>query len=254
MVYGFNKQRFSSVFGAGVGYDMKQKLLPPTKFYGGGSKTTTKRKSKKPYYSGSTLRKVIRGMESAMHNVVGQSNFSTVHNTVYCCNLTFNITQGSAQDNRQGDSVYLNALKASIFYESPFGSANGVTYRVLVHWSDIYKNSGSWSSGTIGLNNLFFNLTGNDRSSTGLIDPKTTYVVYDELVTTQPNVTGTYAVSTDEFRVQLNKAINYLPGTNEVNPRQLYMTVIPSVANGTTGLSDGGKFIINTDLIFKNSK
>jgi len=221
VMYG-NKQQLSGVYGSGLGYYMGQNVLQPTKFYGGGSKTTTKRKQKKnAYVNGNSLKKYIRNMESTLHNIVGQTNFSTVHNTVYSCNLTFNITQGSAQDNRQGDTVFLNALKASIFYESPFGSANGTTYRVLIHWSDIYKNSGSWSSGTIGLNNLFYSLTGNDRSSTGLIDPKTTTVVYDELVTIMPNLTSTYAISTDEIKVQLNKAINYLPGTNEVNPRQL---------------------------------
>jgi len=229
-------------------------LLQPTKFFGGGSQTKNKKKRKAPYFSGSVLKRTIRSLESTLHNVVGQSNFTTLHNTIYCINLTYNLTQGTAQGNRQGDSVYLNALKASIFYDSPIGQQDGTTYRVLVHWSDTYKNSGAWSSATIGTGELFIGTTGNTRTSTGIIDPKSTYCVYDELVTIQPTIVGVYAAATNELTVQLNKAINYLPGTNEVNPRQLYMTIIPAIANGTTGTSDAGRFIVATDLMFKNSK
>jgi len=221
--------------------------------YGGlGSKTVTKRK-RKPMKTG--LKTVMRSLESALHlssNATGTANFTTSHNNVYTKNLTYDLTQGTAQSNRQGDNVYLCSLRVSGFYESPVGSSNGTIFRVLVYWSDAYANTGNFGTATITSGDLFIN--SGDRNSMLIVDPKKITVLYDETVVVQPTVAAIYTAQDIIAKVSIEKAIKFNPGTNEVNPRNLYLTIIPTVSNGTTGITDTGKFIIGTDLVFKNSK
>ena len=234
-------------------------LLPVKPFmgskfnYGGPStRSVTKRKRGRRQYG---LKQTIRGLESALHNVsnaTGTANFVTSHNNVYSKNLCYDITQGTAQGNRQGDTIYLCALRLSGFYESPQASANGVIYRVIVYWSDVYAATGNWGTATITTGNLFIN-TG-DRNSTLITDPKKITVLYDETTVIQPTVEQVYTAMDISAKISIEKAINFLPGANEVNPRQLYISIIASVANGTAGITDSGKFIMGTDVIFKNSK
>lgn len=224
-----------------------------TRFGGSYTRTTTKRR--KPQGNKYGLKTAIRSMESALHLSTpgtGSNYFSATHNTVYSQNCTYNITQGTAQSNRQGDSVFLCALKFSGFHEGPVALQDGLVFRVLVHYADPYSGSSTFNSLVIGSGDLF--IATNQYSSTSIIDPKKVYCVYDKTIEVQPSVTNTYTGTNFNGTVSLNKAINFLPGTNEVNPRQLYITIIPSIANGTTGVTSCGKFAVSTDLIFKNSK
>jgi len=171
---------------------------------------------------------------------------------VYSKNLTYDLTQGTSQANRQGDNVYLCSLKVSGFYESPVNAANGVVYRVLVYWSDLYANTGNFGTATISTGDIFIN--SGDRNSMLIVDPKKVTVLYDETTVIQASISGVYTAQDIIAKVSIEKAVKFLPGTNELNPRNLFLTIIPSVANGSTGTTDAGKFIIGTDLVFKNSK
>jgi len=248
----YNNMGAPSMYG---GYNLLPiKQFTGTKYnYGGpGSRTVSKRRRGKRQ---SGLKQTIRGLESALHNVsnaTGTANFVTSHNNVYSKNLTYDVTQGTAQGNRQGDTIYLCALRLSGFYESPISDANGIIYRIIVYWSDVYAATGNWGTATITTGNLFIN--SGDRNSTLITDPKKITVLYDETTVIQPSIAQVYTAMDIATKVSIEKAINFLPGANEVNPRQLYISIIPSVANGTAGITDTGKFIMGTDLIFKNSK
>jgi len=250
----YNMGQFGGMFGGvpKVGFSssgQKQQFN-----YGGpGSRTVTKRKRARKYNGG--LKQVIRGMESALHltsNATSSANFSTSHNNVYSKNLCYDLTQGTAQSNRQGDNVYLCSLRLSGFYESPVAAANGVIYRVIVYWSDIYAGTGNFGTATVTTGDLFIN--SGDRNATLLTDPKKITVLYDETTTIQPSISGVYTANDINAKISIEKAVKFTPGSNELNPRNLYVTIIPSVANGTAGITDGGKFIIGTDIVFKNSK
>lgn len=235
------------------GNKMLYKTGQRTRFGGSGSRTITKRRKARGNKYG--LKNAIRSMESALHLSTpgtGSNYFSATHNTVYSQNCTYNITQGTAQSNRQGDSVFLCSLKFSGFHEGPVALQDGLVFRILVHYADPFSGSAVFNSSTIGTGDLF--IATNQYTSTGIVDPKKVYCVYDETIEVQPSVTSTYTGTNFNGTVTLNKPIIYLPGTNEVNPRQLYMTIIPSIANGTTGVTSCGKFAVSTDLIFKNSK
>lgn len=235
------------------GFKMLGKTSSRSRYGGSGSRTITKRRKRNSGKYG--LKTAIRSLESALHLATpgtGSNYFAATHNTVYSQNCTYNITQGTAQSNRQGDSVFLCALKFSGFHEGPVALQDGLVFRVLVFYADPFSGSAVFNSSTIGTGDLF--IATNQYTSTGIIDPKKVYVVYDETIEVQPSVTNTYTGTNFNGSVQLNKGVNYFPGTNEVNPRQLYITVIPSIANGTTGVTSCGKFAISTDLIFKNSK
>jgi hypothetical protein len=194
-------------------------------------------------------------MESALHVSVpgtGTGTFTTLHNTVYTQNLTYLITQGTAQSNRQGDSVYLCSLKASGLHQGPVSLQDGLVFRILVYWADQFQNTGAVTSVTISAPDLF--IARNKFEATGIVDPKKIYVIHDELVEVQPSISNVYTGTQFNLQCLVNKAIHFIPGTNEVNPRQLYISIIPSIANGNPGVSTTGEFSLSTDLVFKNSK
>jgi hypothetical protein len=123
-----------------------------------------------------------------------------------------------------------------------------------VYWSDLFVGSalGNFGSAGPGSSDIFINQ--GDRVSKFLTDPKKVTVLFDQVQVVQPSISGVITLADISANISIEKAVKFNPGTNELNPRNLFISVISCTAQGVTGTTGSGTFIIGTDLIFKNSK
>ena len=222
-----------------------------------GSATQTRTKTstrgrKRPM----TMTQVIRNNTTANHLAIGDGvNFvDLLHNTITTQNLTHFITPGTAQFNRQGDTVYLEALKMNCFWEGPDVSENGVQLRLIVLYHDDFHACDYISDSGLGLTDLAMIGTGGARTTTLITDPKRCTVIDDRTFLMNQALDSTKETTLINYTVQLKKRFDFVPATQEGKDRNLYLVAISSIAGGATGTTLTGKLYVNQDLIFKVSK
>lgn len=217
-------------------------------------KKRVSRTRKQPY----SLKTAIRAITSAHHLPVGDgpgvNAVALVHNNIYAQNLLNLVTQGTNQQARTGDTVYVEAVKVKAWVETPIAAINGLSYRVMVLWHDDFYANSILTSGTIALGDLNMISTGVGRTNLMIVDPKKTTVLYDETYTINPSISGAIDVVPIQFSCSIKKQFNFIPGTQEGKDRNLYLVLIPAIAAGAAGATACGTIYANNDLIFKVSK
>lgn len=196
----------------------------------------------------------VRRVAAAYHNTQSDAGLNQVlvHNTIYTNTPTANIIQGTSNANRQGDSIWLEAIKIMANIQTPV-TVGAFSYRLIVGYSgEEYSNPNTWGSGAAGLTSaeIFLPNTNVNWNPNGIINPKTFTVLHDEIIDIN-SVTDTSADVHSIARViQLKTQFKYQNSASTLGKdRNLYIVFIGSVAGGLGG---AGTLVMATDLIFKN--
>jgi len=209
-------------------------------------KTTSMRKAT----GTSSVKQTILDMASVYHNAVVDAtcgNGALTSNQIYNFPLTAQITQGTTQANRTGDSIYLSALKLRGYIASPVTSSV-YFYRIIVGFCNNTNTNVSLLASGFTAADIFLNTPVNAYVN-GIINPKAFTALYD----TQFTVNSQIASASDGIHwadtVPINQKFQYDASNSALGKsKNLFILVIPT-AIGTTA---AGSCAISTDLIFKN--
>lgn len=235
----------------------KQKIMPVIpKSYKKPYARRTVSKTKKNS-SLSTVKKTILGMAATYHDTQSDQSVivSATHNTIYTNNITAQVTQGTGNDNRQGDQIFMRGLniRGSVFTNS---TANAYQYRILVGYSGEEYNPGiAFGTGANGLaiGEIFLPNTGINFTTHGIINSKAFTVLYDQTLDVNSQIAATVDVSHVNIYVPLNQKFAYQSAASVYGKtKNLYVIAIGSVAGGTAGTTAAGVVSFTTDLTYKN--
>ena len=215
------------------------------------TQVTTKRKRKQ--YARNTVATQIRKLEPAKHSTVSDNSTAQAmkHNTIYETSPTQAITQGDGNTNRDGDEVFLEAIKINMTVVSEV-TAGAYSYRILTGWLNDQVSCATSVASSLGSNRIFLPSTGVIYGHAAIINPKTFTCLDDRTVTINSVIAATNDVVNEIFTVPLKQKFAYQStGSQYGKFKNLYIIVIGTVIGGTTAVTNAGAFYLNTDLIFK---
>jgi len=197
----------------------------------------------------STFRKKVKNLEPAKHSTIS-SITSCTHNDIYTHNLTQQITRGTGDENRIGDTIYLSAVKFRISYQAPTTSG-AYTFRVIVGYSgEEYSTGSGFSVSQLTQAELFQTNTAGSWTPNGIINPKAFSSLYDETIDMNSMTEDTAEVRTLAFTVKLEKQFPYQSSANGFGKfKNLYCVLIASKQGGVADVT--GTVVTAYDLIFK---
>jgi len=241
----------------GEPYPKKRKTMAPRKTYQKKSNakprsmvTKTSRRS-----MGSKIKNTILQMAAPYHTSINDTvcGSAMTHNTIYTLNLTAFINQGTTNQNRTGDQIFLEAVKMRGYVRSATAS-NAYQYRILVGWSgeDITLVSLA-SVGGLSISELFLPSTGGASLASAPINPKAFTVLYDQIVDLNSQLTGTADINSVVATIRIQQKFAYQASASALGKtKNLFFVIVPSVPTGTVGVTDAGSCGFNHDIIFKN--
>lgn len=193
-------------------------------------------------------------MKPAFHDTVadGALTVAHTHNTIFAFSPTQAITQGTTNESRIGDAVYLEALKIKGLYHSD-AAAGAYTLRILIGYSgEEYNCPGSFITG-FAATDIFLPNTGSTFRTSSIVNPKAFTVLYDSTIEVNSNIVSTQEVKNFEDIIQLKKKFSYQSSGSQYGKDQnLYIILVSTVLGGITGVTSSGATMPTYDLIFKN--
>lgn len=182
----------------------------------------------------------------------GGSIGTLFHNTHQTLSLTTQITQGDTISNREGDQIFLEAIKVNYSYQTPLTS-NGYTLKILIGYSEDEFNYVNFSTPGLVSADLYHPGTDANWSPNGIINSKAFTLVHQEKVDVNSQISSTSDVTSGSFTVSLKKMFNYKAGASVYGKyNNLYMVVVGSAIGGTAGSTSAGAAVVGYDLIFKS--
>ena len=148
------------------------------------------------------------------------------HNTIYTCNLTSPIIQGSGDNQRIGDTIHLLATKINCLYTSPAATSASCQLRLIVGWSQAEFNLGATFGSGLGMSDLFQVSTGTNWTNTAIINPKAFTVLDDRMVTVNNNISSVSEIQSLTYTVQADAEFPYRAAaslygkTRNLNPHE----------------------------------
>lgn len=175
-----------------------------------------------------------------------------LHNSIFSYNLSAQLGQGTGNTNRQGDQVYLEAVKFRGYVRSA-ATAGGYTYRVLVGWSgEEYIPAGLTTAG-LSFAEIFLPQTGTYNGAAAIVNPKAFTVLFDSNVDINSQIAAVTDINSIVFNVPLKQKFAFqATASNYGKTKNLYIVVIGSLPGATAGVTGAGDAAINCDIIFKN--
>lgn len=179
----------------------------------------------------------------------------TTHNTIYTMNKTARIGQSITDDGRIGDEVYLEALKIRGSYQCPTTN-NGFSCRVMVLFSgeetDPTAGSVLFGSG-LGSNEIFLPNTSGIFGTNALVNPKAVTVLFDQTLDLNSLTPDSKELRSFAWTIPIKQKFQYQAGGSKYGKfKNLYIVVVTTAIDGTTGTSITGQVYMATDLIYKN--
>lgn len=238
----------------------KQKTMPPvprSKYV--SAKARSKIYKSKGRKNTSIIKKTILSMATTYNDQQNDNvvTSNVLHNTIYSNNITAKVTQGTADDTRQGDSIFLQGLKIKGTVQTPTAS-NGYQYRVLVGWSGKEFNVAGFGTpgASTGLSaaDIFLPFTGALFQTAAVVNPKAFTVLYDQTLDLNSQLSGVSDLAGLDMYIPMNKKFSYQAGASLMGKtKNLYVIVCAIVSNGgVTGVTLAGIAHLNTVLQFKN--
>lgn len=177
---------------------------------------------------------------------------AAVQDTIYTTCPTAGIVQGSTNATRDGDAVYLAALKGRFTYMPPGGVQSFIGRMIIGYSGEEYLGLGTDFG--VGLTSAEVFLPGTTTFSTnGIVNPKGFTVLYDETIDVDNVVTsaGTSNSASGSFNVPLDTNFVYqASGSTMGKTKNLYVLFL-SVTPGGAVAAPTGTFSVALDLIFK---
>lgn len=218
------------------------------------TQTQTITKRKKKMGRSNTLKKKMLAIKPAFHDSVQDSDLAVAHkhNTIYTFSPTQAITQGTGNDGRIGDKIYLEALKFKGVYHSD-AATGAYTLRLLIGYSSEEYNAATGFVSGAAIADFFLPNTGSTFRTSSIVNPKAFTTIYDSTIEVNSNIANTQEIKNFEDAIQLQKDFSYQSSASQYGKSMnLYVVIMSSVLGGTTGVTNSGATIMTYDLIFKN--
>lgn len=221
---------------------------------GGNSQTLTTTRKRKRQPQRLSLKKAIINTFPAKH-YTAEASVANTHNVILSMCPTQGITQGDGNTNRDGDRIFLEALKIKGQMQSAT-TAGCYSHRIIVGWSgEEYTTANIANSFVAGLTaaEIFLPSTTTNWMPGALINPKAFTVLLDETYDINSQVTATQDGVSFAHTIPLKTDFSYQATASvQGKTRNLFVIVTGAVANGAGGTSIGNH-ICSVDLIFKNA-
>jgi len=219
------------------------------------TRTKTQRKRKAPARKANSMKRQLLAVAPKYHFGCSDSvlGATLLHNNIYTMSPTQLITQGTGNTNRQGDAIYMNALRVNGLFSTPDNASDAFTYRILVVKHGDNLTAPTSLPALLSHSDLFLPNTGNIIEANSLSNPKSVTILYDQTV----EINSVLATSAEWHRVSFNVPLNTMfqyQGTASTFGKSynLYICLIGCVFNGASGVSSAGTFTGSADLIFQN--
>lgn len=223
-----------------------------------GTRSTNRLYTKKKPINGYrySFKKKMLGNTPAKHYLVNDNQtffVSGTHNTIYSCNITAGVVQGTADNQRIGDAIQIMALKVNALLGSNSALTASTQFRVLVGWSGEELNvPNTLSSAGLSAAQIFHAGTGTSWANTGIINPKAFTVIHDRIHTLNNSIANVSDIEQVAFTVPCSTAFPYqAAGSIYGKTRNLYLVVIPCSFGGSSGVTVAGSCSLSLDLIYK---
>lgn len=211
-----------------------------------GVGSMTKQRRKRVRFRKSFKQKVM-SIPPAKH-LTGDSQTIISQNTVFTLGLTTQIVQGDSNAQRDGDSIYLEALKINGHFQAAAAS-NAYKCRIIIGYSGEEFAPNVFTSAQLANTDVFFPAT---FWANAIVNPKAFTVLYDTTLDVNSQVSDVSTLQSYSATVPLKRMHPYQSnGSQFGKTRNLYAVVVP-YAVGAAAASDVGSIYMNYDLIFKN--
>lgn len=216
-----------------------------------GSAFLVRNKRRRRYGRSFSLKKKIYNTLPAKHCPYTDITATILHNGIYTFGPSQTIARGTANDQRIGDSVHMEALKLNGYVKSNASLNAGVQFRIIVLWSgEEYASATALTSG-LGNSEVFLTNAGTWTAS-GLTNPKAVTVLDDRIINLNNTITNAADLESFAYTVPIHQDFDYqAAGSVMGKSRNLYVVVVASIDGGTTGVTTAGTCLIYGDLIFK---
>lgn len=219
------------------------------------TRTKTQRKRKAPARKGNSMKRQLLAVAPKYHFGISDSVLGCVmkHNNIYTMSPTQVITQGTANTNRQGDAIYMNALRVNGLFSTPNNASDAFTYRILVVKHGDNLTAPTSLPSLISHSDLFLPNTGNTIEVNSLVNPKAVTVLYDQTVEINSVLETSAEWHRVSFTVPLNTNFQYASTASTFGKNyNLYICLIGCVFGGASDTTAAGTFTGSADLIFQN--
>jgi len=240
---------------SGLGYGVARGVgrLIGQRYRGPSAPTRTMVKRKKKPLRGyrNSFAARVRNLGSYKHNTQSDATVTSAltHNSIYTTSLTTKIDAGDGIGQRDGDAIFINAVKIQGAVHSAAAVTGANMIRILILWSGEEYNVTASTSGLT--TSEIFHAGASALVSNGMINSKACTVIYDETVDINSLLTTTAECKTIYASVPINQKFNYQAGASVYGKiKNLYLVVIGSIVGGSGSV---GNFLLNTDVIFQNS-
>lgn len=250
----YNKFKYKPISGP-----QPKRIGPPTVSYIPQDGETDVLKKKGAWKKKRSFQSKLLKNVHAQHLILDDVNFFTqnqTHNTIYTANITNKITQGTGNQNRIGDSIYLCAAKIQGTIVTPTASGNYM-YRIIVGFSGEEYNP----TPMLGISYFGSGLTTSELflgaptvvMPNAIINPKAFTVLCDYKFTIDSVLSANSNTKAVDVSVPIEQKFLYQAGTVGMGKyKNLYVVVIGWVKGGVTGTTNCGDFTGAFDLVFKN--
>lgn len=182
----------------------------------------------------------------------GASIATLTHNTHQTLSLTTQVVQGDTIANRDGDEIFLEAVKINYSYQTP-SAGNGYTLKILVGYHEKEINYTSFATPGLLPADIYHVGTDANWSPNGIINSKAFQLVHQERVDVNSQIASTSDCVSGSFTCSLNKNFPYKSsGSLYGKFKNLYVIAVASAIGGTAGTTASGAAVVGYDLIFKN--
>lgn len=198
-----------------------------------------------------SLKTKIMNLKPAKH-FTSEAGVSMLHQTLYSMFPTAGVVQGTGDDERIGDHIFLAAIKMKgMFSTDP--DAGAYSYRILVGYTGEEYLSPVLSSVGLSAGEVFLPNTFTTWRVGGLVNPKAFTCLYDETFDVNSQIDGFRDLTSFSFSVPLNKSFPYQASSSPLGKfKNLAVVVVGGIAGGAQGVNDLGGISYAYDLIFKD--
>jgi len=214
--------------------------------------TTTKRKQKNS--RSYTLTRAIRGTQPAKHVPFSDITISSgLHNNIYTWCPTQNIARGTNNDQRNGDAVFLEAMKLNFYAASNALITKAVEVRILVCYSgEEYSCPVTFISSGLQGAELFVTSASNGWMPNSMVNPKAVTVLDDRTIILNNSISAVSDLESLSYTIPLKAKFPYQSaGSVYGKTRNLYVVVMGSILDGVTNSTLAYSMNVSGDLIFK---
>lgn len=196
---------------------------------------------------------VRKDLETPHHFINSEASQVLNSSTFYTQNVLSTIPQGTANNQRIGDEIHIDAIKVKGYFYNNSNFANNMVGKIMLVKSreQFGTTTGSFVSG-LGSSTLLLN-SPSDITMSALYDPKLFTKVWEHNVNLKPTTASQGIICPLEHTIKIDNKFIYETGKTVSKTMNYYFVASANMYGQGVGSTIGG-VVLTTDVIFKNSK